>query len=377
MKLRIFAFGMVLLALLWFAWAKSGRNHDIHAPETRLEIIEEIRADSITGFNIVAIQPYMTPDDYLSLDRFHAKLNPYFEAARENGFLRDGTVVLLPEYLGTWLVIAGEKKRVATLNTIERSMATIVLSNPIRFIGNYIISSEEDRAAAAIFRMNSENMANAYELAFRSLSGTYGVHIVAGSIVLPDPEVEEGAIITNRRGPLYNVTFLFHPDGNIDPTIIKKIYPIETELPFIAPAPLEALQAFDLPAGKTGLLVCADSWFPDVYQRLHDLMVDIVLVNSYCAIDGSMRKPWQGYSGADNPDDVDPEDIGALTEEQAWHKYALPGRLGHSGARVGVNVFLRGELWNLGTDGSPFIILYGKHHFPPAVNGAGIWNIEI
>ena len=38
------------------------------------------------------------------------------------------------------------------------------------------------------------------------------------------------------------------------------------------------------------------------------------------------------------------------TEGEAWRKYALAGRLAQSGARHGLNVFLRGSLWDMKAD---------------------------
>jgi hypothetical protein len=43
--------------------------------------------------------------------------------------------------------------------------------------------------------------------------------------------------------------------------------------------------------------------------------------------------------------------VGQLCESEAWRKYALSGRLAASGARCGINVFLRGSLWDLGSCG--------------------------
>lgn len=56
------------------------------------------------------------------------------------------------------------------------------------------------------------------------------------------------------------------------------------------------------------------------------------------------------------PDDVDPKDVGRLTEGQAWLKYSLPGRLRSSGANWGLTVFLRGALWDLGSDGHTIVV---------------------
>lgn len=55
------------------------------------------------------------------------------------------------------------------------------------------------------------------------------------------------------------------------------------------------------------------------------------------------------------PTDIDKTDIGKITEYEAWKKYSMLGRIQEAGIKTGVNVFLRGELWNLGTDGHTLI----------------------
>jgi hypothetical protein len=47
---------------------------------------------------------------------------------------------------------------------------------------------------------------------------------------------------------------------------------------------------------------------------------------------------------------VDTTDIGKITLREAWLKYTLPGRLKGQN-RYGMNVSLRGKLWDMGSDG--------------------------
>jgi hypothetical protein len=88
-------------------------------------------------------------------------------------------------------------------------------------------------------------------------------------------------------------------------------------------------------------------------------------------------KPWGGYNSVDPPQDVDMADVGSLTEGQAWHKYALSGRIGHSGARCGVNVFLHGELWDLGTDSGSSLAVRGEEMVEARKNGGALLNVWI
>lgn len=375
--MKKFAFLILFILVIWAIWANTGKLSALPelAPNiSHFENLKPLQTDSIQG-NVVGMQPYMLESDYLSEERFFQKLEAYYQKAKEEGFLKSNTIVLLPEYLGTWLVILDEKPSVAKSSTLTWAMAQLVLANPFEFIKHYPLSkNEEDRIASTLFRMKADQMAKAYERSFLTLSKKYQVFTSAGSINLPEPQVIDNQIIVKKEGALYNSSFLFGPDGSIFPQVIKKSFPISSEKPFIAASPTTAIPSFELPLGKVGILVCADSWYPEAYEAIKG--VDLVLVNSYCAVDGAMEVPWAGYNGAPAPTDVDLSDIGAISEQEAWQKYALPGRIGLSGAKHGVNVFLRGELWDLGTDGQPFFIQNGNLLPIQSADKGGIWNMD-
>ena len=63
------------------------------------------------------------------------------------------------------------------------------------------------------------------------------------------------------------------------------------------------------------------------------------------------------------PPDVDANDVGHITEARAWNKYALAGRIHSSGAAYGMNVFLRGKLWDQDAGGSPATLVRGQEVF--------------
>ncbi|WP_373524331.1 carbon-nitrogen hydrolase family protein [Aquiflexum sp.] len=375
-------FGFLVVILIWVIWANWSFRSELPPVISEISTVSQIICDTCENGdsmslnrNIVGIQPYMLETDYLSESQFLAKLDTYFKVAQENGFFREKTMVLLPEYLGTWLVIADEKKSVANAGNLTWAMAQLVLNHPFRLSTYYGKSEKEsDRIAATLFRMKAEKMANIYKQVFKQLSKEYQVYIAAGSILLPGPEVKNGMLEVDIEAPIYNTSFVFAPNGDLIPQSIRKAFPIDSEHPFVTASPTTDIPTFDLPFGKIGVLVCADSWYPESYQAIQG--VEVVLVNSYCAIDGAMDNPWGGYKGAPPPIDVDLNDIGILNERQAWEKYALPGRIGISGAKIGANVFLRGKLWNLGTDGQPFFIREGKLLEIEEAEKGGIWSME-
>ncbi|HJS17846.1 MAG TPA: hypothetical protein VJ785_03805, partial [Anaerolineales bacterium] len=111
-------------------------------------------------------------------------------------------------------------------------------------------------------------------------------------------------------------------------------------------APVGSLPSFNTPAGRIGVLICADSWFPSAYDRLKALKVKTIAVPSFGH--GGLKawmEIWKGYDGWPNPADVNPKDVNKITNSKAWLKYSLVGRIDESKAVHGINVFLHCGLW--------------------------------
>ncbi len=300
--------------------------------------------------NLLGIEPCVAATDYRSASRLQEKLGVCLRSARDAGLIGEKTVAVFPEYTGTWLVAADEPDAVFRATRVTDATRSIALRHPLGFLAGLVSARAADRSAEAVFRLKARRAAADYQRVFSSLAGQYRVTIAAGSIVLPSPSVRDGSLCPGD-GPLFNVSAVFCPDGRISPRLVSKCHPTAEEQRFISAGAPADLPCFETPAGSLGVLVCADSWFPDCWARMRDLGVEMVAVVSFCQGEGSWALPWNGYSGACLPPDVDPADIGRITEGEAWGKYALAGRLCSCSARCAVNVFLRGRLWDLGTDG--------------------------
>jgi hypothetical protein len=311
--------------------------------------------------NLLGIEPYMIPQDYSSAGSFFDKLSGYLLAAQRGNWLNEKTVVLVPEHIGTWLVVAGEGMlNAATLLAAERSM---VFRHPFKFGARYLTSTERGRAEAAFFRMKANQMAGIYHDVFSRLARTFAVTIIAGSITLPAPHISSGRLIPNN-GPLRNASVVYRPDGAPHLRLIFKSFPTSKELPFITPAAANDLPSFETPAGRLGVLICADSWYPQAYLPEKAQGIDILTVPSYDVFGmQNWNRIWPGYDGWPAPPDVDPGDIGKIAESQAWQKYSLTGRIRSSGATYGMNVFLRGRLWDQDLAGWPATLVRGEEVF--------------
>lgn len=354
-------------------WQRSGRRLPPHAPDLRLEHRLAFGAAGGRG-NLLGVQPHMTPWDYATPQRFRAKLEGYLAAAQAQGWIAPRTIVVFPEHLGTWLVALSERRSLYAAPTVAQALRVLALSHPLGLATRWPQAAAADRAAAALFAVKAQAMAETYHRTFSALARAYRCTVVAGSILLPDPTVEQGRLVV-RRGPLQNVSAVYGPDGALHSALVRKVHLTPAEQPLASGASLADLPCFDTPAGRLGVLICADSWHPEPYARLRQQGVELVAVPSYLEMSDVWQRPWRGYAGMAAPSDVDPADVGRLTEGEAWLRYALAGRLRSSGARYGINVFLRGALWDLGADGHTIAVEGDRVYEAPHSDGAALVNL--
>ncbi|TGK81957.1 carbon-nitrogen hydrolase family protein [Leptospira noumeaensis] len=312
--------------------------------------------------SFVGMEPYLNQYSYATDESFYLALNEYFQLAKENELLFvDRSIIVLPEYIGTWLVATAEDKSIFQVKTIQEAMEVLVKQNLGSFLWHYLFSNSysSDTLKETLFRMKAWQMTDRYQSVFARLAREYRVSILAGSIVLPHPKVIEGKI-TPTDGPLENVSFYFHPDGRVDDKIVRKLFPIVDEKEFLSEGKLDENPSYQTTLGKLYTMVCADSWFPEVYKEFKKSESELLAVPSFVSPADAWTTKWQGYNGYANPKDVDSKDIGVISERTAWKKYAMNGRLKDPKVKAGINVFFRGEIWDLAASGDAFLNLGGK-----------------
>lgn len=356
------------LSILWMAWAGSDRVTEAAEPlGDQTVAVRELgaRDPHANHGNLLGIQPWLQPGDYANTATLTARLDGYLAHAKKAGLLGDKSIAIFPEYTGTWLIAANEKRSVYSAATSGEAMQTVALSH-LPQLAWWLAHAPAvaQKTEWALFTLKGAAAAKAYQKVFGELAQRYQTHIVAGSIVLPEPALVDGQLTVRPGGTLYNVSALFGPDGRIVPPLVRKVSPIADELKFLAGAPVSELPVFTTPAGKLAILICADAWYPSTYARLNALGAELLAVPSYSTGNGVWANKWGGYNGGTMPTDVAAADVGALTEGQAWLKYAMPGRAPAAGIRYGLNVFLRGNLWDLGSDGATI-------HVSPEGSGRG------
>src|SRR3546814_94050 len=80
---------------------------------------------------------------------------------------------------------------------------------------------------------------------------------------------------------IYNVSLCFSPRGVVD-HVAHKVHLTSGEL-FLDGASLDDLRVWQTALGSVGVIVCADSWFPQVYGRLERERPTILAVPTFIA----------------------------------------------------------------------------------------------
>ena len=104
--------------------------------------------------------------------------------------LNEKTVVVFPEYIGTWLVAYEQKESLYQEPNIEAAMKALVMTNIFKFTAEWLTAPDvKDKTKYAALAMKGKQAGLIYQEVFSALAQEFKVTIAAGSIVLPEPSV--------------------------------------------------------------------------------------------------------------------------------------------------------------------------------------------
>lgn len=196
--------------LLYLQWTRDRASGPLLSDLRLLPITSE--GEPGAGPNLLGVETRLMPADYQSHERLHLKFATYLEQARQAGMLGPQTIVVLPEHVGTGLFALGEKAEVQQARTLRDAMQLMAMSNPFRYLGALLANEGDDRRTDAVLRMKASQMAEAYQEIFGQLAAEFGVTLVAGSVVLPEPRLEDRTLKVGD-GPLRQVSLVFDASG--------------------------------------------------------------------------------------------------------------------------------------------------------------------
>ncbi|MCQ4252706.1 carbon-nitrogen hydrolase [Stutzerimonas stutzeri] len=219
----------------------------------------ESQGQAGTAGNLLGIETRLQPADYQSRERLRLKFQTYLRQAEEAGMLSERTIVVLPEHVGTGLFALGEKPEVQQARTLRDAMQWMALSNPGSYLRALTGNQGDDRRTGAVLRLKAQQMAEEYQTIFGGLAKEFGVTLVAGSIVLPEPYLEN-AHLRIGDGPLRQVSLTFDAHGRALGALQYKQTLSRYERRYsVAPIP-EPQRLIETPAGSLAVLLGCDAY---------------------------------------------------------------------------------------------------------------------
>ncbi|MDY7570178.1 nitrilase-related carbon-nitrogen hydrolase [Pseudomonas sp. CCC4.1] len=355
-----------------YAWWTTQRDVGHYLSDLRIELAINEGVNNDRG-NLLGIEPDLSPRDYQSLALVHLKLAAYLNSARDAGLINGKTVVVLPEHIGSWLMFSGEKNQLYQAANLNQAMHWLAISNPLAFANAWLRADGESRVNDAHLRMKANSMADDYQTLFGGLAKEFGVTLVAGSIALPDPRIEHGKLLVGT-GALYNSSVVFDREGAAIGTPQRQLLPTYEEQSYIQPSPDHELNVVDTPAGRLGILIGSDSWYPENYRTLNEKGAQLIAVPAFIVGKTTWDKPWGGYKSVSTPSEISLKP-GEVTEGDAWHRLTFTSSLPISTANAGVTVFLRGKFWDKHSTGQGFISRNGQTSPDQPGSGARLLNL--
>ncbi len=209
--------------------------------------------------NLLGIETRLQPADYQSRERLQLKFATYLQQAADAGLLNGKTIVVLPEHVGTGLFALGEKPEVQQARTLRDAMQWMALSNPVRYLRALTGHQGDDRRTGAVLQLKAQQMAEDYQSIFGGLARHFGVTLVAGSIVLPEPYLD-GQRLRVGKGPLRQVSLTFDIHGKpLGPLQYKHALSRYERRYSVAPDH-ERRPLIDTPAGALAVLLGCDAY---------------------------------------------------------------------------------------------------------------------
>ena len=293
------------------------------------------------SLRVLCLQTCLTQYHYQSypilkhhlLERIHLALNPSTIVVNEER----ATLIVLPECTGTWLYLMCvpmpqflrnylfNYRNVRTnrhLLFIAYTLFTHLPSFCKELYRNYRRASTcFGWIQRSWFTLFSRRTHVIYQQLFRELACESKCTIVAGS-----------TFVSDEQQHLYNLSYVFEPVHGSVCLQSGKRYPAQEEHSFLD-CYHEPPRIFSIPNTDVdiGVLICADSWMPEMYEEYHRLALDrerrrrrrflfiIVALNV-----GRWDIPWPGYNTHfDLPADVNQKHLQTYSLGKAWFRYAV------------------------------------------------------
>lgn len=296
--------------------------------------------------HLAAVQAQQRFEHYVAESAFAAWIDRLTAAAVADRGGAEGALVCFPETIGLPLsLILDYADRVRAAPTAAAAVGRILAAEWPAILRAVL---EGHLGPAAFWAARSARVGPVYLRAFTEAARRHRAWISSGSAFLPRRE-REAAKGEFWKGPVYNLSFLLSPAGQVVAQAAKVNLTggRESRLGLTRAQPHE-IRAAQLPFGKVATLICYDAFFESLVEIADAQGAAFLLQPS------ANHAPWEGPWSADSK----------LVEGQEWWNRGLPRLLqGRVNLRYGVNAMLVGSLFDLAPEGRSSIVESGASPF--------------
>lgn len=292
---------------------------------------------------LVGIQPSFESWQFRTEVDFTTSLYQLLHAARNQGFLRENSLVVFPELAALQLLLVEEFPWVTLSRTWSDALRTSLLDEKVWRLVPALLETKKEGWERALYKQvvkdKLERTAEVWVQSFSSAAQEFGVSIFAGTMPLPRNTGVDGGLVLpagwKSAFDLVMTGILVRPDGTLDPTLARKQRPSGFEAKMLWASESDAAPAsYQTPIGKTVVLLGTDSRQPEAYKLAQG--TDLVLVPS---------SEWAGES------------------RTAWREEGLNSWIDKTSASAGVSLFNASHLYERRHIGQPMIWKGGESWF--------------
>lgn len=214
--------------------------------------------------DLFAVQPRVGLAEYLDPERF---IEHHHALARRVADLRAAAgperpaLVVWPEYVATFLVLAGRGAEVAGCTSVSGALRRVVARHPLA-LAAVVVRRRTLRLTPAVLTMFAPVAYRHYVTTFSAIARDLRAWVVAGSGLFPRNRLgDQSPVLVPAAAEVFNTSLTFGPDGAVAGVTRKmNVVPTQEDVLGLRGAPPEELAVLDTPAGRIGTLVCYDGF---------------------------------------------------------------------------------------------------------------------
>ena len=309
--------------------------------------------------DLFAVQPFMSPEDYLSREAFYHKIDRYFQAAARQRVPDRPAVIVFPEDLATFLLLEGNGDVLGSVHSIDEAFTTLGKKKWPRILWT-MVQYGTLRTKRAFFAEGSQKVWHIWHGTMARLAHDYQMTVVAGSALIPESRwTYDTNSYMPRSAKIYNFSFTVAPNGHVL-THTKKVNLVPTQedvLELTSGTLSDALGTTLIPETSIPMAtaICYDAFwrphtdkephFQQVFQALDDQGVQLLAQPS--------ANPWRWSE----PWPFNPPEKTNRTRAEQWDEEGVLQSLGRArNIEVVVNPQLLMEFMDMHFDGSSRIL---------------------